>query len=225
MRGDGDGWLLGPDGAKRWGRYGAAGLLLRAPGERGPVVLLQHRAPWSHHGDTWGLPGGARDSHETAMQTALREAEEEAGVHAGEVMLRAERLTSAVSHGWSYTTVIADAARQLVTRGNHESIELRWVAEQDLTALPLHPAFAASWPQLRTRPLRALREPQPCGSVAAEAETTTTDAVAGGGLPRTVELPNGEFAWVAPPWTAADSQAVPPSVGTVPLSTLLGWLR
>jgi ADP-ribose pyrophosphatase YjhB (NUDIX family) len=42
-------------------------------------VLLQHRAPWSHQGGTWGLPGGARDSHETPEQAAVREIAEETG--------------------------------------------------------------------------------------------------------------------------------------------------
>jgi len=27
---------------------------------------------------------------------------------------------------------------------------LRWVAEDDVADLPLHPGFAASWPQLRS---------------------------------------------------------------------------
>ena len=61
--------------------FGAAGLLLRAPRPDGtPAVLLQHRAVWSHQGGTWGLPGGARDSHETPEETAVREAQEEAGL-------------------------------------------------------------------------------------------------------------------------------------------------
>ncbi|MDJ0111319.1 NUDIX hydrolase, partial [Rhodococcus erythropolis] len=28
MRGDGDGWSIGPDGTRHWGKHGAAGLLL-----------------------------------------------------------------------------------------------------------------------------------------------------------------------------------------------------
>ena len=31
MRGDGDGWVVSHAGTHHWGRYGAAGLLLRAP--------------------------------------------------------------------------------------------------------------------------------------------------------------------------------------------------
>ena len=76
MRGDGDGWVVDPDGSRYWGRNGAAGLLLRAPLSDGSTgILLQHRAVWSHQGGTWGLPGGARDSHESAIDTAIREAD------------------------------------------------------------------------------------------------------------------------------------------------------
>src|SRR5699024_10964978 len=91
MRGDGDGWAVGPDGRRHWGRYGAAGLLLRAPGGDGrPQVLLQHRAAWSHEGGTWSIPGGARDSHEGAVEAAVREAGEECGLHEGAITVRAD---------------------------------------------------------------------------------------------------------------------------------------
>ncbi len=43
-------------------------------------ILMQHRAPWVHNGDTWGIPGGARDSHESAVEAAIREAHEEIGI-------------------------------------------------------------------------------------------------------------------------------------------------
>src|ERR671917_601972 len=54
-----DGWTTCALGHRHWGRAGAAGLLLHRDGEDGPEVLLQHRAWWSHHGGTWGTPGGA----------------------------------------------------------------------------------------------------------------------------------------------------------------------
>ncbi len=111
-------------------------------------MLLQHRAPWSHQGGTWGLPGGARDSHETAEQAAIREAHEEAGLPAEQVVVRTTVVTAEVS-GWTYTTVIADAEAVLETVPNRESAELRWVAEDDVADLPLHPGFAASWDRLR----------------------------------------------------------------------------
>jgi 8-oxo-dGTP diphosphatase len=118
-----------------------------------PAVLLQHRAPWSHQGGTWGLPGGARDSHETPEQAAVREANEEAGLPAESLNVRTTVVTAEVSAitgaYWTYTTVIADAAELLETVPNRESSELRWVAEDEVTDLPLHPGFAASWDRLR----------------------------------------------------------------------------
>lgn len=150
MRGDGDGWVFDPDGARYWGLYGAAGLLLRAPvDDDGVAVLLQHRALWSHQGGTWALPGGARDSHESAADTAVREAGEEAGIASSDVRVRQEVITHTTTAGWTYTTVIADAAAPLSTVGNVESTELRWVVEDEVDALPLHPAFAKAWPRLR----------------------------------------------------------------------------
>ena len=155
MRGDGDGWVVSDSGSWFWGRHGAAGLMLRAPHHNGSAaVLLQHRAAWSHQGGTWGLPGGARDSHETVEQAAIREAHEEAGLSEDQLTVRTTLITKEVfgqnDSYWSYTTVIADAPEQLATTPNRESAELRWVAEDDVVDLPLHPGFAASWAQLRT---------------------------------------------------------------------------
>jgi 8-oxo-dGTP diphosphatase len=151
VHGDGDGWVVSETGAAYWGRHGAAGLLLRAPRADGSAaVLLQHRAPWSHQGGTWGLPGGARDSHETVEEAAVREAHEEAGLSADRLVVRTTVVTATASGSdWTYTTVIADAPEQLHTVPNRESAELRWVAEDDVAALPLHPGFAASWAELR----------------------------------------------------------------------------
>lgn len=145
---------MSESGAAYWGKHGAAGLLLRAPGPDGsPAVLLQHRAPWSHQGGTWGLPGGARDSHETPEQAAVREAHEEAGLPAESLIVRTTVVTAEVSgmtgSHWTYTTVIADAAQLLETVPNRESSELRWVAEDEVADLLLHPGFAASWDRLR----------------------------------------------------------------------------
>jgi 8-oxo-dGTP diphosphatase len=147
MKGSGDVWVYGPDGRKFWGRFGAAGLLVH-DAARG--ILLQHRAVWSHFGDTWGLPGGARHEHESAVEAALREAHEEAGVPAALLQVQ---FTSVLDLGfWSYTTVVTRATESFEPMiGDPESIELRWVAADAVEALPLHPGFAASWPALRAR--------------------------------------------------------------------------
>lgn len=188
MRGDGDGWVISDSGAHYWGRYGAAGLLLRAPRPDGtPAVLLQHRAVWSHQGGTWGLPGGARDSHETPQETAVREALEEAGLPAERLAVRGTVVTAEVSGlggtRWSYTTVVADAGELLDTVLDRESAELRWVAENEVTDLPLHPGFAASWERLRTAPALV---PLDHGDERRHC------------LPRTIEVEAGVFVWCMP---------------------------
>lgn len=157
MRGDGDGWAFGDDGRRHWGRYGAAGLLLRAPGDDGrPRVLLQHRAGWSHEGGTWSIPGGARDSHEGPVEAAVREAGEECGLPAGSINVRADVRTAGEPATWTYTTVVADAADRLATTANRESVELTWIEESRVGAMALHSGFAEAWPGLRTRPLRLI---------------------------------------------------------------------
>lgn len=180
--------MLSDRGAHFWGRYGAAGLLLRAPQSDGtPAVLLQHRAVWSHQGGTWGLPGGARDSHETPEETAVREAHEEAGVHAERLVVRATVVTAKVAGfggaHWTYTTVVADADELLPTVPNGESAEMRWVDENEVATLPLHPGFAASWERLRTEPTLL-----PLGHGDERRRH----------LPRTLEVEAGVFVWCMP---------------------------
>lgn len=143
---DGDGWVQCDCGSKHWGLHGAAGLLIYRDGS----ILLQHRAPWVHNGDTWGIPGGARDSHESVIDSAIREAVEETGIDPQQLMIRS---TSTDKHGnWSYDTVIAEATNELVARElNDESHEVRWVLFDDVTRLPLHPSFSKSWRDLRAQ--------------------------------------------------------------------------
>ncbi len=86
----------------------------------------------------------------------MREAHEEAGIDVAAVTVRAERVTSGLAGGWTYTTVVADATETLVTSLNQESTELRWVPEPEVEAMALHSGFAEAWPSLRTSPVRML---------------------------------------------------------------------
>ena len=150
---DGDGWAACACGSRHWGRYGAAGLLLVC--SEGSV-LLQLRAGWTHEGGSWGLLGGARDSHEDAVAAALREAHEEAAVDPAAVDVI--RTITGVDHGtWAYTYVLARARTTLRARPmTPESDEVCWVPVARVPRLPLHPAFAAAWPLLTPRIEEAL---------------------------------------------------------------------
>lgn len=145
-RDPGDAWVEAPDGTRYWGRFGAAGLLAF---DRARGVLLQHRVAWSHFGETWALPGGALHEGEAALDGALREAKEEAGVP--DFSIR-PRLTSVLDLGyWSYTTLVGDVIEPFEpTISDPESLELAWVPTDRVGDRPLHPGFASSWERLRT---------------------------------------------------------------------------
>ncbi len=160
---DGNGWIECDCGGRHWGRFGAAGLLAVVdPRPDGPgatldpdaQVLLQHRADWSHEGGTWGLPGGARDSHEDVVTTALRETWEEAEIDFASAGLLG---IHKADHGtWSYTTVIVNAPRTSAATANQESHELRWVRVGEVPTMSLHPGLDSAWPVLSGPRIRLL---------------------------------------------------------------------
>lgn len=141
-----------------------------------------------------GAAGRGRDSHETPEQTAVREANEEAGLLVDRLAVRATLVTAEVAGiggtRWSYTTVVADADELLHTVPNRESAEMRWVAEDEVADLPLHPGFAASWQRLRTAPALL-----PLGHGDERRQY----------LPRTIEVEAGVFVWCMP----GDADEVP----------------
>ncbi|ROP64054.1 NUDIX hydrolase [Curtobacterium sp. PhB115] len=208
-RDPGDAWAVGPDGTKAWGLFGAAGLLVDDGAGR---VLLQHRVEWSHHGGTWGIPGGARHQGEDAVTGALRESAEEAGVPHDGVDLRH---TALLDLGfWTYTTVVGRASRPFEpVIADRESLALSWIPVDEVDALPLHPGFGASWPALReaiaTTPHIVVDAANVVGSVpdgwwkdragAAARLLSSVAALAEGGVPADLlELP---FARWWPRWT------------------------
>ncbi len=145
MLGDGNGWVHCAAGHRHWGIHGAAGVLVISTDT--DEVLLQHRAAWTHEGGTWALPGGARDSDEDALATAVREAGEETTLDVHALRPLAELVDD--HGGWAYTTVLAAiGGRPEVLPANGESDQLAWWSTDRVPALALHYGFAAVWPAL-----------------------------------------------------------------------------
>ena len=139
---DGDGWIDCQCGSRHWGRYGAAGVVLLDPTSRS--ILMQLRAEWTHGGRVWGIPGGARDSHETAIESALREMSEELAIHPDLVEVVHDNIW-ADHNDWSYHTVIAITSRDVEFQVNDEAELAEWVEFSKVSELELHPGFATNW--------------------------------------------------------------------------------
>jgi 8-oxo-dGTP diphosphatase len=156
-----DGFVTCAQGHRLWGLRGAAGLLLvHRDDEDRILVLLQHRAPWVHQGDTWSTPGGARHADEPAVDAAFREVAEETGLALPDAAATWRIIDTFVDDhgGWSYSTVCAALPEPLEVLERSEPVPwtlrgeqqgLRWVAVDEVDALTLHPGFASTWPQVR----------------------------------------------------------------------------
>lgn len=145
-RGPGGMYVRCSCGHRHWGLHGAAGLLLTDPDRT--AVVLQRRAPTTHHGGTWALMGGAVEPGETPTVAALREAAEEEGVDPDDV--RVVRTFVGTDHGdWRYTYVLAEAARPedpvLPPTGGWESDGAEWVELARVPRLRLHPSLREDW--------------------------------------------------------------------------------
>jgi 8-oxo-dGTP diphosphatase len=86
-------------------------------------------------------------------EAAIREAVEEIGIEP-ELATPIEEFLD--DHGaWSYTTLIARATPELVAHEeNDESLQVEWIAFDEVTEKDLHPSFAKSWPELQKVLLR-----------------------------------------------------------------------
>ena len=144
----GDGFITLADGSRRWGRFGAAGVLVRCAGDHGGFdYFLARRSEGCHQGGTWAIPGGALNQGEAPLAGALREFAEEVGVDL-------IRFTLVTTHeddhgGWSYWTVIVDVPERFAAAlANWETAETGWVAGHRLAQLELLAPFRATLTRL-----------------------------------------------------------------------------
>jgi 8-oxo-dGTP diphosphatase len=151
MRLSGDGFVTLADGSRRWGLFGAAGLLVRHHGDGAePSYFLARRSMHTHLGGTWAIPGGALDQGETPLEGALREFDEEIGVP-----LRSHAFDIVETHeddhgGWSYWTLVVDVPERFDPPAalTWETSEVRWVDASELGALELFGAFRSTLERL-----------------------------------------------------------------------------
>lgn len=145
IRGSGDGFVVVADGTVRWGRFGAAGLLLRHRDAGGDAwYFLARRAAVTHQGGTWAIPGGALDEGEDAIEGALREFREEIGDLVG--IHRVVTVHQDDHGGWVYWTIVAevDDRFEVPAQLSWETAEARWVRAEEVRTLELFAAFRDS---------------------------------------------------------------------------------
>lgn len=150
--GSGDGWVTASDGRVFWGRFGAAGLLLRHIDAEGVTrFLLAQRSTRVHRGHgEWAIPGGAIDSHETPLEAALREFGEEIGPMPEQWALRGIHVVEPAPGVWSYSTCCIDVAHQpaYAELMSPEHDAAAWFTVEEMADLALFSPFAEAWPSL-----------------------------------------------------------------------------
>lgn len=148
----GDGFVTLADGTRRWGRFGAAGLLVRHVDGGDVAYFVALRSQWCHQGGTWAIPGGARNEDEAPIDAALREFEEEIGLALSDFDV--VEVHEDDHGGWSYWTIVVDVPHRFTAPPAHhwETADARWVDADDLARLDLFDAFRATLVHLGITP-------------------------------------------------------------------------
>ena len=149
----GDGFVIAADGRPRWGRFGAAGVLVRCHDETNDCHLyfVARRSERTHRGGTWAIPGGALDEGEEPLVGALREFSEELGITLREGDYSVAEIHEDDHGGWAYWTIIVDVHEPFPLPEeslNWETSDCRWVTADELHKLELFDAFRATLQRL-----------------------------------------------------------------------------
>jgi 8-oxo-dGTP pyrophosphatase MutT (NUDIX family) len=144
-----------------WGKYGAAGVLIAAPGGDGePRFLMVQRGPMvSSNKGKWQLAGGALNSKESPEQGAAREIFEEIGAPQ-EYLTTMEKVGShdievpiPGKKPWKYSNIVATAPTMFNPKiDGTETGDAKWLTKAEIDQLAttgqLHPALAKNLPQI-----------------------------------------------------------------------------
>lgn len=141
----GDGYFFSANGKRFWGKFGAAGALIRRKNNKGEYeyFLAKRSAGLSQGGGKWGYPGGAHknkaDADSAQANTAVAEFMEEVG---GEITptnaLDKGSYSNAVAPDWSYTThlfeVGPDQMKDLSPKDGENS-EVGWFTSEQISKM------------------------------------------------------------------------------------------
>ena len=123
----------------------SAVLVALADGPQGAEVLLTRRSmQLSNHRGEISFPGGRLDPDETYEQAALREADEEVGLHPASVTVvgRLQPIATHVSRSW-IVPVVARVAERFDLHGHPDEVDrVLWLPLRDLT---LPGTFREEW--------------------------------------------------------------------------------
>ena len=137
-----------------WGKYGAAGVMIRAKGDDGEYrYLLVQRGAGYDSPLKWQLPGGAIDELETPEQGAAREIFEEIGAPESYLKTMVHKGTHAVNvdigkdKPWTYSNIAADAPTQFKPKiDGTETADAKWLTKDEIQQMlkngELHSPFA-----------------------------------------------------------------------------------
>lgn len=146
---DGEGSMRPP--STRTGLRPAASVCLLDPLRRRVLLGRRQTPPWDGY---WAFPGGSRDGQETALETALRELEEETGIHleSREPLLETHLVVGGEG-GYYLVNLVLGVLHTPVAEASPE-LDARWFDLAD--ALQLSPMAAGT-----RRVLRRLLESNP----------------------------------------------------------------
>ena len=153
----GDGYFFSTNGSRFWGKFGAAGALVRRKNNKGEYeyFLAKRSSGLSQGGGKWNYPGGAHKDKLTAEEnngiiTAIDEFAEEVGGDLGaDSAVLIGNFVNPVAPDWSYTTQIFEVGPNELTDlqpTDGENSETGWFTAQQINKMAeegsLHSEFA-----------------------------------------------------------------------------------